>query len=136
MKYAAVLALAGLAAAGAVPAKNGTVYTTEVVTAYTTYCPEPTTITDGDNTITITEPTTVTITHCPGGCTIEKPVYSTSAVVCGEECAPKPTANGTVPTYHPTGGIPVPTQPAVPAGAAKVAGAGLAAFLGVVAFAL
>ncbi|CAI4215175.1 unnamed protein product [Parascedosporium putredinis] len=102
MKYAAVLALAGLAAAGAVPAQNGTVYTTEVVTAYTTYCPEATTITDGDNTITITEPTVVTITHCPGGCTIKKPVVTTSAPVT--------------------------------AGAAKLAGAGLAAFLGAVAF--
>lgn len=130
MKYAAVLALAGLAAAGAVPAQNGTVYTTEVVTAYTTYCPEATTITDGDNTITITEPTVVTITHCPGGCTIKKPVVTTSAVYCND--CPKPSANATA-SYHPTGGIPTPSQP-VTAGAAKLAGAGLAAFLGAVAF--
>ncbi|PKS07611.1 hypothetical protein jhhlp_006217 [Lomentospora prolificans] len=132
MKYAAVLALAGLAAAGAVPAQNGTVYTTEVVTAYTTYCPEATTITDGDNTITVTEPTTLTITHCPGGCTIKKPVYSTSEVQC-YDCA-KPTANATA-SYHPTGSVPTasPSQP-VTAGAAKLAGAGLAAFIGAVAF--
>ena len=126
---------------------------TEVVTQYTTYCPEPTTITDGDNVITVTEPTTLTITHCPGGCTIEKPVTQTSAVVCEDGCpettegasptAPpaeegpyQPPSNGTTGAAGPTGGVPgtgpEPTEP-VTAGAAKI-GAGLAAFLGVVAF--
>jgi hypothetical protein len=133
MKFAAALLVAaGLAAAGAVPAQNGTVYTTEVVTAYTTYCPEPTTIVDGDKTITITAPTTITITNCPGGCTIKKPIHTTSAVVCNS--CPKPSANATA-TYKPTGSIPTPSQP-VTAGAAKLAGAGLAAFVGAVAFAL
>ena len=51
MKFsAAVLALA----AGANAFKNVT-YTTEIVTAITTYCPEPTTVEYGGTTYTITE---------------------------------------------------------------------------------
>ncbi|KAL2874798.1 hypothetical protein SGCOL_010053 [Colletotrichum sp. CLE4] len=45
---------------------NGTY--TEVVTAITTYCPEPTVIYHGEYTYTIKEPMTFTITDCP--CTI------------------------------------------------------------------
>ncbi|KXH50762.1 hypothetical protein CSIM01_01611 [Colletotrichum simmondsii] len=45
---------------------NGTY--TQVVTAITTYCPEPTVIYHGKYTYTIKEPTTFTITDCP--CTI------------------------------------------------------------------
>ncbi|KAJ0313345.1 hypothetical protein COL5a_004185 [Colletotrichum fioriniae] len=45
---------------------NGTY--TQVVTAITTYCPEPTIIYHGKYTYTIKEPTTFTITDCP--CTI------------------------------------------------------------------
>ncbi|KAF5131168.1 Clock-controlled protein 6 [Metarhizium anisopliae] len=52
------------------------VYTTEVVTALTTYCPAPTTLTHGDKTYTITSATTLTITDCP--CTISKPVQPTA----------------------------------------------------------
>lgn len=149
MKYALALAFASAVSAGVVHGgKNETVsYTTEVVTQYTTYCPEPTTITDGDNVITVTEPTIVTITHCPGGCTIEKPCTTTSAVVCDKDC-PEPTepayptyhppSNATA-TYKPTGSVeessPKPTEP-ITAGAVKVAGAGLAAFVGLAAFAL
>ncbi|OWT42909.1 hypothetical protein VFPPC_17898 [Pochonia chlamydosporia 170] len=48
------------------------VYTTEVVTALTTYCPAPTTLTHGSKTYTVTGPTTLTITDCP--CTISKPI--------------------------------------------------------------
>lgn len=33
--------------------------------------------TQAGKTYTVTEPTTLTITHCPGGCTITKPVIST-----------------------------------------------------------
>ncbi|KAF4450822.1 cell wall glyco, partial [Fusarium albosuccineum] len=61
---------------------NGTHYTTEVVTAVTTYCPGPTTLTYDDKTYTITEATTLTITDCP--CTIAKPAKPTST---GDECA-------------------------------------------------
>lgn len=77
MKFAAVLALA----AGAMAFKNETVvYTTEVVTAVTTFCPGPTTITHGENTYTVTEATTLTISDCP--CTIKVPVTTISSVVC------------------------------------------------------
>jgi hypothetical protein len=42
--------------AGALANSNGTVsYTTEVVTAYTTYCPAATQITHGASTYTVTE---------------------------------------------------------------------------------
>ncbi|EAQ92346.1 hypothetical protein CHGG_00581 [Chaetomium globosum CBS 148.51] len=85
MKFAAVLALA----AGAMAFKNETVvYTTEVVTAVTTYCPGPTTITHGENTYTVTEATTLTISDCP--CTIKVPVTTISSVVC----------NNCPPAYH------------------------------------
>ncbi|KAF5651218.1 clock-controlled 6 (CCG-6) [Fusarium sp. NRRL 52700] len=141
MKFAAALAFAAGVAAHA---KNVT-YTTEVVTAYTTYCPGPTEIVHGDKTYTITEATTLTITDCP--CTVTKPVITTSAVVC-HDC-PAPSAhhgyNSTMVPVYPTGGKPgspagpgaTPTGGApseVPtAGAGKVAalsGAGLAAVVG------
>ncbi|KID63635.1 hypothetical protein MBR_09870, partial [Metarhizium brunneum ARSEF 3297] len=64
------------------------VYTTEVVTALTTYCPAPTTLTHGDKTYTITSATTLTITDCP--CTISKPVQPTAvptpAPGCNDKC--------------------------------------------------
>ena len=41
--------------AGASAWSNTTVYTTEVVTAYTTYCPSATAITHGTNTYVVTE---------------------------------------------------------------------------------
>jgi hypothetical protein len=62
--------MAGLAHASAMDApKNGTApaYVTEVVTAYTTYCPEATEITHAGETYTVSEATTLTITNCPGG---------------------------------------------------------------------
>ncbi|KAF8860382.1 hypothetical protein BDZ45DRAFT_672678 [Acephala macrosclerotiorum] len=49
-----------------------TVWTTEVVTELTTFCPESTTLTYGTKTYTATESETLTITDCP--CTISKPV--------------------------------------------------------------
>lgn len=55
-------------------------YTTQVVTAYTTYCPSPTKITHGTHTYTVTEPTTLTITDCP--CTVSVPVYTSSVTSC------------------------------------------------------
>ena len=55
-------------------------YTTEVVTAYVTYCPSPTEIVHGSTTYTVTEPTTLTISDCP--CTVSKPVYTSSVTVC------------------------------------------------------
>ncbi|KAH8169811.1 hypothetical protein LIA77_10355 [Sarocladium implicatum] len=66
---------------------NGTVTTTtEVVTAFTTYCPEATTLTYGDKTYTVTEATTLTITDCP--CTLTKPVQPTTTHIAPkDECA-------------------------------------------------
>ncbi|PNP77145.1 hypothetical protein FNYG_09445 [Fusarium nygamai] len=153
MKFATALAFAAGVAAHA---KNVT-YTTEVVTAYTTYCPGPTEIVHGDKTYTVTKATTLTITDCP--CTVTKPVITTSAVVC-HDCPAPPAHHGNnstmVPVYPtgkpghggesgkpgspagpgatPTAGVPseVPT-----AGAGKVAalsGAGLAAVVGLAAF--
>ncbi|KAJ4265650.1 clock-controlled protein 6 [Fusarium torreyae] len=158
MKFAAALAFAAGVAAHA---KNVTV-TTEVVTAYTTYCPGPTEIVHGDKTYTVTEATTLTITDCP--CTITKPVITTSAVVCHDCPAPPPAKghNSTLVPVYPTGkpghggegekpGHNTPGAPAGPgatptagspeevptAGAGKVAalsGAGLAAVVGLAAF--
>ncbi|TQS33243.1 hypothetical protein Golomagni_06419 [Golovinomyces magnicellulatus] len=122
MKFSVAAVIA--AAAGAAANSNVTV-TTEVVDVYTTYCPGPTQITHGSKTYTVTEATTLTITDCP--CTITKPVITTSAVVC-HNC---PGNNGTVVP-------PVQTSapPAVTAGAAKVAGAGLAGVVGLAALVL
>ncbi|KAG5980169.1 hypothetical protein E4U55_004310 [Claviceps digitariae] len=64
---------------------GGVVYTTEVVTALTTYCPHATNIAYGNKTYTVTGPTTLTITNCP--CTIKKPMPTGSAG--GAECAKK-----------------------------------------------
>lgn len=52
-------------------------WTTEVVTALTTYCPDATTLTHAGVTYTVSSATTLTITSCPGGCTVTKPVSYT-----------------------------------------------------------
>lgn len=64
----AVVAAAAAAFGVASAASNGTapVYVTDVVTAYTTYCPEATLLTHGGMTYTVSEATTLTITNCPG----------------------------------------------------------------------
>jgi hypothetical protein len=140
MKFsAAVLALA----AGANAFKNVT-YTTEVVTAITTFCPEPTTVEYGGTTYTITEATTLTISDCP--CTIKKPVTTISSVVCHAGSCPPVYHNSTAPapvepTKTPVGtiGQPAPTKtPVQTAGAGKLAltGGALAGVLGFVALAL
>lgn len=49
--------------------KNHTTVTS-IVTALTTYCPKPTTLTHGTRTYTITKATTLTILDCP--CTLTK----------------------------------------------------------------
>jgi hypothetical protein len=71
-EHASCLAAAAAAAATTGKFTNETIhYTTQVVTAYTTYCPVPTTISHGNKTYTVTEATTLTITDCP--CTITSP---------------------------------------------------------------
>ncbi|RSL63184.1 hypothetical protein CEP54_005358 [Fusarium duplospermum] len=136
---------------------NGTIaYTTEVVTALTTYCPAATTLTYNDKTYTITKATTLTITDCP--CTISKPAKPTATVphwscanmaTCAAEYAKclgyspfgddgslvTPTAcsaTGPAPTgpvATPTGGNP----PVVTAGAGRIAPAGMLVALGAIA---
>jgi len=73
MRFTAALTVAAMAAGAAAhgehPPTNGTApaYVTEVVTAFTTYCPEPTEITHAGETYTVSEATTLTITNCPDG---------------------------------------------------------------------
>lgn len=135
-------AVLGVSASRPAGAHNGTVhYTTEVVTALTTYCPEPTTVSYGTQTYVVTKPTTLTIT---GPCTVTRPITVVSSVICNGCDKPAPTfppkQNATVPIAHPTGGHPVATKPpVVTAGAAQAAvlsGAGLAGVLGLAAFIL
>ncbi|KPM46319.1 hypothetical protein AK830_g24 [Neonectria ditissima] len=65
---------------------NATIaYTTEVVTALTTYCPGATTLTYNDKTYTVTKATTLTITDCP--CTISKPAKPTATGPAKDACA-------------------------------------------------
>lgn len=128
MKFAATIV--AFAAAASAYKKGNVTYTTEVVTEYTTFCPEPTTLTYGDKTYTVTKPTTLTITDCP--CTVSRPIETTTKVVCENGECHKPNATA---TYKPK---PPPTEP-VTAGAGKtvaLTGAGLAGLLGLAAFAL
>lgn len=139
MKFSVAVAAVALFA-GAQATKNVT-YTTEIVSSYVTYCPEPTKITHGGVTYTVTKPTTLTITNCP--CTVTKPVLTTTISKC-HDCVKPTTApyhNGTtavVPTTSailPTGTISKP--PSFTGAAVRAApGAGLAAILGFAAYVL
>ncbi|KAK0665004.1 Clock-controlled protein 6 [Lasiodiplodia hormozganensis] len=72
-------------------------YVTEIVTAYTTFCPVATELTHNGKTYTVTKPTTLTITDCPGGCTVTKPVYTSVVTECkacsASSSAPVPTTS-------------------------------------------
>ncbi|KAG8158401.1 hypothetical protein KVR01_011523 [Diaporthe batatas] len=146
MKFSAAAVLA--VAAGASAWENVT-YTTEIVTAITTFCPEATTFAHAGSTYTVSSATTLTITDCPGGCTITKPVTTISSVACSTCAAPSPPVypNGTAPavptTAVGTGSLPTTTGSSpettapVTAGAGKavaMSGAGLAGVLGLAAF--
>jgi len=127
MKFSAAVVLAAVAA---VNAWSNVTYTTEVVTAVTTYCPAATEVTYGGTTYTITEATTLTITNCP--CTITKPV-TTSAGVYQNTTVPtttKAAASTTAATT--TKATTVATAGAVQA--AALSGASLAGVLGLAAF--
>jgi len=132
------------------PSGNGTgvAYTTEVVTALTTYCPEATEITHNGKTYTVTSATTLTITNCP--CTLTHPVtwstpapatstpYTTPAAPVKSSSAPYTWSNATATTYTPPAGTgsPATSSPAKFTGAAShlsAAGAGVAAIAGLVA---
>ncbi|KAH8881602.1 hypothetical protein GQ53DRAFT_832287 [Thozetella sp. PMI_491] len=138
MKFSAAVLIA--AAAGASAWKSNVTYTTEVVTAYTTYCPGPTEITHGGTTYTVTEATTLTITDCP--CTITKPVTTSSSVIC-HTCSSYSNSTAVVPTksvgtISPSASKSAPTGIAT-AGAGKAAalsGGALAGVLGLAAFVL
>ncbi|RDL36427.1 uncharacterized protein BP5553_05779 [Venustampulla echinocandica] len=64
------------------PINNATapppVWVTTTVSEYTTYCPAPTSVIQGNQTYTITEATTLTITNCP--CTVSYPPSTTKTV--------------------------------------------------------
>jgi len=123
MKFSSVIFFAGSALAYA----NTT--TTVLVSSIVTYCPEPTTLTHGTQTFTVTKATTLTI-PCPNLCTVTKPVIHTPVVECKTCNATKPGAEKPQPPApSPTGGL-KPSQPPVVAGAAKLSGAGLAAVIG------
>ncbi|PGH18014.1 hypothetical protein AJ80_04635 [Polytolypa hystricis UAMH7299] len=150
---AATAAFVASAAAGYAHS-NGTApppsVVTEVVTGYTTYCPAPTTLTYGTDTITVSEPGYVTI---PGEVTVTKPVYSSTVTVC-QDCPPAgPTAypTGSYPPTNPpvypnttqgvvpTGSQPGPSGPEFTGAASRAAvgaGAGLAGLLGLAAYLL
>lgn len=101
MQFTTLVTTASLSAvASAAAYANGTVVTVDVtVTGYTTYCPEPTTLTvtvcDLDickeSTIPVTEPMTVTVTE---ECVIPTS-YTTNEItitktICEEECVTAP----------------------------------------------
>lgn len=126
MKFSAA---AVLAAAAGVSAYSNVTYTTEIVTAVTTYCPYATQVTYGGTTYTITEATTLTITDCP--CTITRPVTTTSY---SNSTAAAPTKSvGTVSVVPTTTPASVPTAGA---GKAALSGGALAGVLGLAAFIL
>jgi hypothetical protein len=140
MKFSVAVAAAALLAGA--QAHSNVTYTTEIVSSYVTYCPEPTKITHGGVTYTVTKPTTLTITNCP--CTVTKPILTTTISKC-HDCV-KPTSapynNATtavVPpvtsTVLPTGTISKP-PPFTGAAARAAPGAGLAAILGFAAYVL
>lgn len=94
--------VAGVAATHGNNATAPIQYTTEIVTAYTTFCPAATQITHGAETYTVTEATTLTITNCP--CTVTKPVMSAPVVPATPNAPVVPTTSAET---HPV----VPTTP-------------------------
>lgn len=65
--------------------ETGAYWTTVVTTAYTTYCPSPTTFAFSDVTYTATEETTLTITNCPCTISVSQPTAITTTVYCDED---------------------------------------------------
>jgi len=120
-------------------------YTTEIVTAITTYCPGPTTLTHGGSTYTVTEATTLTISDCP--CTIKVPVTVVSSVVCHSCPTSTPsvapsfaTTKSSVGTVAPSFSTSAPSStktspPVATAGAGKAAALSGGALAGVLGFA-
>ncbi|KAF2478043.1 uncharacterized protein BDR25DRAFT_308871 [Lindgomyces ingoldianus] len=147
MRVSVVAAALVASAAASYNYTEPVVYTTEIVSEYTTYCPGPTTIAHGTKTYTITEATTFTVTDCP--CTISKPVAPSTPVytpppVVHTSAAPYPSSNASVPVYTPPAGTAAPTSvaptspPAFTGAASRFAasGASLAAIFGLAAYVL
>ncbi|KAL9038246.1 MAG: hypothetical protein Q9180_003250 [Flavoplaca navasiana] len=82
-------------------------YTTKVVTAFTTFCPEPTSFSHDGSMITVTSATTVVL-PCPAECTVTFPVTSVPVVYC-PTCPSTSNNAPVVPETHPA---PVETHPA------------------------
>jgi len=159
MRFSTAVAASAAFVAGANAWGNytGPVYTTEVVTAYTTYCPAATQITHGGVTYTVTEATTLTITNCP--CTITKPVSTSVYTSCTSTpvpyssvapvspavpySSPAPYVNASTPAYTPTSvagtgsyTAPIATFTGAANKAFAASGAGLAAVFGLAAYVL
>ncbi|KAF8471267.1 hypothetical protein BDZ91DRAFT_791471 [Kalaharituber pfeilii] len=154
MRASVVIALAAIAAVASAGYNgthtNGTELTiTETVTAYTTYCPYPTTIVENNHTYTVTEPTTLTITdcpctrtrtyttvtetHCPGGChkPTDSPTFPNTTYV-----AP-PSESTVAPSPNITGRpVPPPSEGGAVSNQATLVGGALAALVGVAAYLL
>ncbi|KAH9841205.1 Cell wall protein Sed1/Spi1 [Teratosphaeria destructans] len=78
--------------------------TTEINTAYTTYCPGPTTFEHNNKTYVVTGATTITVEQCTGGC----PVASSVPVV------PVVPVGPTTPVEVPTTPVQTPVVPETP----------------------
>ncbi|KAL9002710.1 MAG: hypothetical protein Q9188_004377 [Gyalolechia gomerana] len=112
MRSSMITASAALVAGAAATHYNGTEpiqYTTEIVTAYQTYCPAATQITHGGVTYTVTEATTLTITNCP--CTVTKPMSSAPVVYCSTWFA---HCNSSISIFISDIAYSAPTSPAAP----------------------
>lgn len=103
--FATVAAFAA-AAQAAVAMGNSTqpAVVTEVVTAYTTFCPAATTLTAGGNTYTVTSATTLTI-PCATGCTVVKSMTSSVVTACST-CTGKATTTPVAPVSAIISGAP------------------------------
>ncbi|TKA31655.1 hypothetical protein B0A50_01732 [Salinomyces thailandicus] len=126
-------------------ASESVVYTTEVVSDYTTYCPYATSFTLADKTYTVSSATTLTISDC--SCTVSKPVStyatSTAAPVTTVATTSSPVvlattggmpANGSI--VYGTGAMSVPSSlkttasAGMPGSSAGASGSGVAPFQG------
>ncbi|ESZ90569.1 hypothetical protein SBOR_9046 [Sclerotinia borealis F-4128] len=100
MQFSTIALISALAASVSANGNHSisAVWVTDVVTSFTTVCPAATTLSFNGVTYTATESETITITNCP--CTISKPVYTTSSVICNTCTAPSPSApTGSAPAY-------------------------------------
>lgn len=81
--------LSFLAAIAPAAASGNVSLSTEVVSAYSTYLPEPTTLIEGSQTFVVTAPTTLTVTDCP--CTRTHTYQTSTVTVCPTSSAAAPS---------------------------------------------